>query len=48
VGRFAAHGIPAVNFGPGDSELAHGPNEVVSRAALVTCRNTLADLLLSG
>lgn len=48
VGRFAAHGIPAVNFGPGDSELAHGPDEVVSRTELVTCRDVLADLLLSG
>ena len=47
VGRFAAHGIPAVNFGPGDSELAHGPHEVVSRAELEACRDILAGLLLS-
>ncbi|MFG2525285.1 succinyl-diaminopimelate desuccinylase [Streptomyces sp. NPDC048527] len=47
VGRFAAHGIPAVNFGPGDSELAHGPHEVVSRDELDACRDVLAGLLLS-
>lgn len=47
VGRFAVHGIPAVNFGPGDSELAHGPHEVVSRGELDACRDALALLLLS-
>jgi succinyl-diaminopimelate desuccinylase len=46
--RFAEHGIDAVNFGPGDSELAHGPAEVVSRAELEHCREVLASLLAAA
>lgn len=34
VGRFAEHAIPAVNLGPGESELAHTPNESVTRSEL--------------
>lgn len=42
VARFAAHGIPALNFGPGDAELAHTPGEFVTRAALDACYERLA------
>jgi succinyl-diaminopimelate desuccinylase len=45
VGRFAEHGIPAVNLGPGDSELAHTPGEVVSRAGLERVLAALRPLL---
>jgi len=47
VGRFAALGIPAVNFGPGDSELAHGPHEVVDQDDLTACYAHLHKLLFS-
>jgi succinyl-diaminopimelate desuccinylase len=42
VARFAAHGIPACNLGPGDPELAHTAAEKVDRHDLDGCRRVLA------
>jgi succinyl-diaminopimelate desuccinylase len=48
VARFAAHGIPAANFGPGDATIAHTAGEYVRREPIERCYEALARLLTDG
>lgn len=48
VSWFAARGIPAANFGPGDPSLAHTPGEWVGRGDLDTTCRVLRELLTEG
>jgi succinyl-diaminopimelate desuccinylase len=48
VSRFAAAGVPAVNFGPGDSAVAHTRDEHLDRASLERVHAAMGDLLSRG
>jgi succinyl-diaminopimelate desuccinylase len=48
VARFAAHGIPALNLGPGDPQVAHTAEECVERVAVEGCHDLLAHFLGLG
>jgi succinyl-diaminopimelate desuccinylase len=48
VARFSALGIPAVNYGPGVSEIAHTPGEYVETAKIAECEARLRAWLQPG
>ena len=48
VGRFAARGVPAANFGPGDPKLAHHAEERVGRGELERAYSVLRSLITEG
>jgi succinyl-diaminopimelate desuccinylase len=48
VARFAEHGVPAVNFGPGDATVAHTAGEHLDRSPLERVWAVLEQLLREG
>jgi succinyl-diaminopimelate desuccinylase len=48
VARFAALGVPALNYGPGDPELAHAPDEHVEIGKIRDGAATLHRWLAAG
>ena len=48
VARFAAMGVPAVNYGPGDPEQAHTRDEHVAEAEILRCEDRLRSWLAAA
>jgi succinyl-diaminopimelate desuccinylase len=48
VAFFAARGVPAANFGPGDAEISHTSRERLDAAVLASTHEALARLLATG
>lgn len=48
VARFSALGMPALNFGPGDPQLAHHDDEQVDVREIETCEQRMRDWLTAG
>jgi len=48
VSFFAAHGVPATNYGPGDPSLAHTADERVTREDIETVHSVLKGLVEQG
>lgn len=48
VARFSEMGIPAVNFGPGDAQLAHSAEERVAESEIEAAHHTLRTWLLGS
>jgi succinyl-diaminopimelate desuccinylase len=45
VARFTALGVPAVNYGPGDPQLAHRADECVPESEIVECEQRMREWL---
>ncbi len=48
VAFFAARGVPASNFGPGDPAIAHTAGEYLERSSLISTYDALRDLITYG
>jgi succinyl-diaminopimelate desuccinylase len=48
VARFASRGVPAVNFGPGDPEVAHTAGELVTRESVERAYDMLRQFVFVG